>query len=79
MGTEADFDLQPPAAIRAAGIKALTKELGPVGMARFIQQYDHGLGDYTAERAELLADLTSMDDIKRELDQFRAKKRGIAE
>jgi hypothetical protein len=24
--------------------------LGPVGMTKFIQQYDHGYGDYTKEK-----------------------------
>jgi hypothetical protein len=40
------------------GIDALTKELGPVGMVYFIQQYDRGEGDYTAERENLLAEVT---------------------
>lgn len=33
-----------------AGIQALKEALGPVGMARFMQQYDPGYGDYTKER-----------------------------
>jgi hypothetical protein len=56
-----------------------TEKLDPIEMARIIQQYDHGVGDYTAERAELLADLTSMEDIEREIDLFRAQKRDTAE
>ncbi len=36
--------------IRAAGLSALTRELGPVGMARFLQQFETGRGDYTRER-----------------------------
>ena len=36
--------------LRRAGIDALVKALGPVGMARFLQQFDRGRGDYTAER-----------------------------
>ena len=36
--------------IRAIGLKALLEALGPVGMARFIQQYDAGYGDYTKEK-----------------------------
>lgn len=53
---------------RKSGIEALTKELGPVGMARFMRQYDSGTGDYTAEREELLAGIT-MDDVLRELGE----------
>jgi hypothetical protein len=36
--------------IRAAGLAALTRELGPVGMARFLQQFETGRGDYSRER-----------------------------
>lgn len=39
-----------PSLIRKLGIEALSKALGPVGMARFLQQYETGVGDYTKER-----------------------------
>ena len=48
--------------IRKEGIHALTKTLGPVDMARFIQSYDTGTGDYTKERHEWLPD--NLSDIK---------------
>lgn len=44
--------------IRQAGLEALYRELGPVGMVRFLQQFENGSGDYTAERAELLGNST---------------------
>jgi len=40
-----------PNQIRSAGLAALIKSLGPTGMARFIQQYDMGTGDYTKDRS----------------------------
>jgi len=40
--------------IRNAGIRALARELGPTGMVRFLQQFETGDGDYTAERVEWL-------------------------
>ncbi len=40
--------------IRAAGLAALTRELGPVGMARFLHQFESGRGDYTRERESWL-------------------------
>ncbi|MHB1420657.1 MAG: hypothetical protein ACYCX4_13940 [Bacillota bacterium] len=43
-----------PNQIRKAGIEALAKTLGPVGMTRFIQQFDSGKGDYTMEREQWL-------------------------
>ena len=48
--------------IRERGFNALTKELGPSGMAIFIRQFDNGSGNYTEERDELLKDVT-IDDI----------------
>ena len=50
------------AVIRARGFDALTRELGPSGMALFIRQFDNGSGNYTEEREELLKDLT-LDNI----------------
>jgi hypothetical protein len=33
--------------IRRIGLQTLNDALGPVGMVRFIQQYENGSGDYT--------------------------------
>ena len=44
--------------IRRAGIRALVRELGPVGMIRFLQQYEQGSGNYTAERSGWLGKTT---------------------
>jgi len=47
--------------------KALAKSLGPVGMVRFLQQFDTGCGDYTQERDKSLEEPTSrqvVDEIK---------------
>ena len=43
-------NLNNPVEIRMVGMKALKDVLGPVGMARFMQQYEPGYGDYTKER-----------------------------
>ncbi len=48
-------------------IQALTKELGAVGMAPFIRQFDQGKGDYTKDRGALLSGVT-MEDIEKELN-----------
>ncbi|MCM1104729.1 MAG: hypothetical protein NC409_11575 [Clostridium sp.] len=47
-----NVNLNTPTEIRNAGIKALQETLGPVGMVKFIQQYDTGYGDYTKEKQE---------------------------
>jgi len=39
-----------PSELRIRGIRALTEALGPVSMARFLQQFDSGSGDYTRDR-----------------------------
>lgn len=36
--------------IRMVGMQALGDALGPVGLVKFMQQYDCGYGDYTKER-----------------------------
>jgi hypothetical protein len=59
-------DYSNPAVIRKAGIEALTKELGPLGMVMFIRQYDSGHGDYTEERDGILAEVT-LEDIEKAL------------
>lgn len=40
--------------IRLAGLEALAHELGPVGMVRFLQQFETGKGDYSKERHKWL-------------------------
>ncbi|MHC5934216.1 hypothetical protein [Nostoc sp.] len=46
------------AEIRRLGIEALTKTLGHAGMARFMQQFEMGSGDYTRDRDQILGDIT---------------------
>jgi hypothetical protein len=36
--------------IRRIGFEALKNALGPVGVTRFIQQFENGSGDYTKEK-----------------------------
>lgn len=45
-----NVNLSNPIEIRNAGIKALQEALGPVGMVKFMQQYDMGYGDYMKEK-----------------------------
>ena len=39
-----DVNLSSPIDVRNAGMKALKEALGPVGMVKFMQQYDMGFG-----------------------------------
>ena len=47
-----NVDLNNPADVRNAGMKVLREALGPVGMVKFIKQFDLGCGDYTEEKYE---------------------------
>jgi hypothetical protein len=53
-----------PAVIRKAGLEAVAKKLGPVGMVRFLQQFETGLGDYTKERGQWLKDMDIHEIVK---------------
>ena len=63
-----------PTRIREKGLDALAKALGPVDMARFLQQFELGSGDYTRDREQWLADI-SVDDAVAEIKSHR-KQRG---
>jgi hypothetical protein len=65
-----DGSTATPAELRRAGIDALVKALGPVGMARFLQQFDPGHGDYTADRDRTLGNPT-VDELMDELEHQR--------
>lgn len=51
-----------PQQIRVAGLAALSRELGLVGMIRFMQQFELGQGDYSKDRHQWL-DKYTVDDI----------------
>ncbi len=53
-----------PGTIRKLGLEALAKALGPIGMVRFLQQFEIGEGDYTKERGQWLKDLDTQTMIK---------------
>lgn len=53
-----------PLELRERGIEALTKALGPAGMARFLQEFTTGSGDYTQERKQWLEGLTVRDVVQ---------------
>jgi hypothetical protein len=48
--------------IRQLGIEVLSRELGPVAMIRFLQQYEIGTGDYSKDRHHWIDNIT-IDDI----------------
>ncbi|HAK89355.1 MAG TPA: hypothetical protein DHV16_00425 [Nitrospiraceae bacterium] len=62
-----------PTVLRKAGLEAIAKALGPLGMVRFLQQFEGGTGDYTKERERLLKGL-SVQDIVSEIKSKRKKR-----
>lgn len=64
------------AQIRQLGIEALTKALGPAGMARFMQQFEIGSGDYTRDRDQILGD-PSIEEIFARIENRRHEQQEI--
>ena len=56
--------------IRIAGMEALARELGIVGMVRFMQQFETGHGDYSKDRHEWL-DGQDLDTIVKRIQEKR--------
>lgn len=50
--------------IRQKGLDVLYRELGPVGMIRFLQQIEPGSGNYAKERRQWV-DRTTFDDLRK--------------
>lgn len=47
------INLTKPSEVRRIGTEALLKALGPIGMAKYLEEYDNGgTGDYTKEKYE---------------------------
>lgn len=61
-----------PDEIYEAGLEALHRELGLVGMIRFLQRVSPGTGDYTAERHELLGN-PSVQEIMASIERRTAE------
>ncbi len=58
--------------IRIAGLTALIQALGPVGMIRFLQQFETGYGDYTQDRRQRIDSW----DIDTAIAKLRERQRG---
>jgi hypothetical protein len=59
--------------IRLRGLAALRRELGRAGLARFLQHFSPGTGNYTRERETLLKDLT-MIELRKRVDKPATKR-----
>ncbi len=60
--------------IRVAGMEALARELGIVGMIRFMQQFETGHGDYSKDRHQWL-DGQDLDSIVKRIREKRQTSR----
>ena len=54
--------------VRLAGLQALSRNLGPVGSVRFLQQFEMNHGDYSTERHGWLGD-RGASDIAQEIER----------
>ncbi len=57
-----------------SAIRLLCREIGVVNTARFIQQFSSGYGNYTAERDQMIGDL-SLDEIVAEIQRMHSDPR----
>ena len=69
-GSPIDVFTATPAEIRRAGLAVIARELGPIGLARFLQLYEDGRGDYTAERDAILGAPT-VDELADAIERAR--------
>jgi len=56
--------------VRVTGLRALSRDLGPVGLVRFLQQFETGYGDYTTERHRWLGE-PAVQDIAQAIEHRR--------
>ncbi len=56
--------------IRAKGLQVLSRELGAVGLVRFLQQFETGYANYTTERHTWLKE-RSVSDVVEKIEQER--------
>ena len=59
--------------IRITGMEALARELGIVGMIRFLQQFETGHGDYSKDRHQWL-DNQDMDSVIKRIQERQQQK-----
>jgi len=62
-----------PAVLRKTGLEAVAKAVGPLGLVRFLQQFETGAGDYTREREKCLKGL-AIEDVVSEIKDRRKKR-----
>ncbi len=60
--------------IRNTGLEALMRALGPVGMVRFLQQFEIGKGDYSTERHNWLTE-ENIDILVQKIEKKRKSKK----
>jgi hypothetical protein len=61
-----------PEQIRQTGLEAVYRALGAAGFLRFLQQFELGYGDYTAERQQRLGRYT-VDELLAEMKQSESQ------
>ena len=58
--------------IRLTGLEVLARELGPVRMVRFLQQFEAGTGDYSVDRHRWLGE-REVEELAGEIRQGRER------
>ena len=61
--------------IQEKGLEVLSRELGPIGLIRFLQMFETGYGDYTEERRKWL-DGQTVEEIVQRIQKKQSPDRG---
>jgi len=62
-----------PAEIREAAHDAIVRELGVVGLIRYLQDTSMGSGDYTRDRHQWLDKYKNLDDLWADIEAARER------
>ncbi len=63
------------AEIREAAIGAILRELGPIGLARFMQQQSPGSGDYVKDREAWRPEFETTAEMKAAVREWKASQK----
>ena len=68
--------MMTPERLRQAGLNALCRELGVVGMVQFLNQFEPSSGDYTAERWQWLSKDVDVESLAGEIQRRASAESG---
>ncbi len=59
--------------MKKSSVHSMNKKLGPVAMARFLQQFEAGKGNYTEERHQWLSG-SDIEEVFKKIEKMRTSR-----